>query len=177
MSEFFEKMTPEEKAAYNKYKSTFPFPLVNFAKDLGIDVYAMSDFPANKSGAIAYENGKYTIYLNEAHSPRRKRFTLAHEIGHFINDKDYLAQNKEIVDSSKQSSTRVLFRPDEPCCNSDMRERDVKANKFAADILMPADEFIKKWRELSSPEQVAEYFNVSVDAAKIRASQICGEIV
>lgn len=171
-----ENMTPDEKMTYEKYKDIFPFPLVNFAKDLGIEVYAMDNFPSNKSGAITYEQGKYVILLNDKHSPKRKRFTLAHEIGHFINDKSYLAQNKEIVDTSKQAN-RVLFRPDSPCCDPQMRQMDILANRFAAELLMPEDEFIKKWRELSSPEDVAEYFNVSTDATKIRASQVCGEIV
>ena len=105
------------------------------------------------------------------------KFTLAHELGHYLNDKDYLDDNGEMKDGSKQSP-RWLHRKEKSFKNDkDMRRRDVKANKFAADLLMPKDVFIEKWQELSTPQKVAEYFGVSLEATHIRASSLLGEIV
>ncbi len=57
-----------------------------------------------------------------------------------------------------------------------MREMDVRANEFAMALLMPEDKFIEVWIHKTTPEQVAKFFNVSVDAVKIRASMLLGEI-
>ena len=58
----------------------------------------------------------------------------------------------------------------------DMRARDINANQFAAELLMPEKKFIEIWQRKTTPEQVAKFFGVSVDAVKIRASVLLGEI-
>lgn len=108
----------------------------------------------------------------------RIRFTVAHELAHYFNDKDYLESNGRIEDSSKLSK-KWLFRAKEGVAgvDEDMYKRDVLANRFAADLLMPKNEFIRKWKESRSTEDVAEYFNVSPIAAKVRAAVLVGKIV
>jgi len=163
-------MTPEQTGIYSKFRNSFPFPLVEFANELGIEVYA-ADMPSHISGKIENKDGKYIIQLNQNNSPKRLRFTLAHELGHFFNDKDYLDSVSEITDQSKQ-----LYRSQGVTLDPDMQQRDVNANRFAAEILMPEEEFIKKWKESKTPEEVASYFNVSLDAVKYRSANLLGEI-
>ena len=172
-----EKMTKEELDIYNKYSNSFPFPLVAFAKDLDIQVCS-AVMPNEMSGAISKENNKYIIYLNEAHNSNRMRFTLAHELAHYFNDKDFLDQNGQIEDLNKQTNKK-LFRVESDCIpkDKDMVQWDIKANKFAAELLMPEEKFIEVWKKLSSLEEVAEYFKVSIEAAKIRASNLLGEML
>lgn len=175
MSDITEKMNEGEKTIFAKYKGIFPFPIVQFATEIGIKVYGLDDSPDNLSGAISFKDGQYSIYLNTKHSPRRMRFTLAHELGHFFNDKQYLESKGRIEDSAKQS-TKWLFR-DKHVDDPEMRQMDKKANHFAADLLMPEEKFIEKWQELSNPQDVADFFDVSVEAAKVRAACVIGEIV
>ena len=165
-----EKLTPEQNVIYSKFRNAFPFPLIEFSNELGIEVYAV-DLPSHISGKIENRNGKYIIQLNQNHSSKRLRFTLAHELGHFFNDKDYLDSGNEITDQSKQ-----LYRSQGITFDPDMQKRDVKANRFAAEILMPEDAFIKKWQESKTPEEVANLFNVSLDAVRYRAATLLGEI-
>jgi Zn-dependent peptidase ImmA (M78 family) len=165
-----EKMTLDQKEIYSKLRDSFPFPLVEFANELGVEVYAV-DLPSHISGKIENKNGKYIIQLNQNNSPKRLRFTLAHELGHFFNDKDYLDSGHEITDQSKQ-----LYLAQGIALDPDIQKRDVIANQFAAEILMPEAAFIKTWKESKTPEEVASFFNVSLDAVKYRSANLLGEI-
>lgn len=165
-----EKMTSEQISLYEKFSGKFPFPVIEFAVQLGIKIY-VTDMPKNISGKIVKQNNHYEILLNESHGARRLRFTLAHELGHFFNDKNYLDDCHEITDESKQ-----LFRAKHHNVSSDMRNRDVMANQFAAELLMPEDKFIEQWKKYRTPEEVANFFNVSTQAVLVRATVLLGEI-
>ncbi|MDO5651606.1 MAG: ImmA/IrrE family metallo-endopeptidase [Moraxella sp.] len=67
-----------------------------------------------------FDKGHYVIEINKNHHENRKRFTAAHELGHYAlnhGDKEDVLYRNSSIDSS----------PDE-----------VEANAFAAEILMPA---------------------------------------
>lgn len=53
---------------------------------------------------------------------------------------------------------------------------DRRANKFAAELLMPDEKFTQIWNSNSSVIEVAKYFNVSLEAVKIRAANLLGEL-
>ena len=108
-----ERMTDNQKDIYEKYKNTFPFKIVEFINELGIKVMA-SDMPNNISGSIAKMGETFTIYINNSHPSTRLRFTLAHELGHFFNDSDYLQSNNQIQDLSKQATPKFLYRKESP---------------------------------------------------------------
>jgi len=82
----------------------------------------------------------------------------------------------EHIDFSKQTQRKAFFFKETPCLNQDMIERDKRANEFAFELLMPQEKFIEVWNKSISPEEVAKFFGVSTDAAKIRASVLLGEI-
>lgn len=168
------EMDASQIEIYDTYKNIFPFKIVEFINELGIKVIA-AEMPSYVSGAIRKEEDKYVIYINDSHSITRQRFTLAHELGHFFNDKNYLESN-EIIDPLKQSQHKILLRIDTLPIDPVMKEMDIKANQFAADILMPEEKFIEVWNKKTTPEEVAKFFKVSVEATKIRAFTLLGEI-
>jgi len=165
-------MNSSEKEIFKKYQSNFPFRVVDFINELKIKIYSKA--MDNVSGAICKENNEFVIYVNEKHPATRLRFTLAHELGHYFYDREFLEKTGTIEDSTKQLAPSFLYRkeclPDDP----EMRKRDVKANQFAAQLLMPEEKFIEVWHNENSPEEVAKFFNVSVDAIKIRAASVLG---
>lgn len=63
-----------------------------------------------------------------------------------------------------------------PKIDDEMRMMDIKANEFAFELLMPEDKFIEIWNKKTTPEEVAKFFGVTVDAVKIRAYSLLGEI-
>jgi Zn-dependent peptidase ImmA (M78 family) len=106
------------------------------AKKLGIKVIE-DELPDEFSGVLYQKNPKaVTIILNKAQSPKRKRFSIAHEIGHF----EMKHQTEVHVDK------KMLFRNEVSAAAIDPIEID--ANAFAAELLMPAEWVKTSYREL-----------------------------
>lgn len=93
-----------------------PRQLIDNIEDLQV---VSENLPDNISGRISYDFGKnsYIIAVNENHHPNRQRFTIAHELGHYV-----------LGHGSKED---VLYR------NGESDPDEVEANAFAAEILMP----------------------------------------
>ncbi|WP_321529108.1 ImmA/IrrE family metallo-endopeptidase [Sedimenticola selenatireducens] len=109
------------------------------------------------SGYLKRMDGHWVIGVNNLHHPRRQRFTLAHELGHFVL---HQKNGREFVD-------KILYR------NMDSNPEEAEANAFAADLLMPEDEFRQFIsRGSDQVEEIASRFNVSALAVRIRAKNL-----
>ncbi|MAG44831.1 hypothetical protein CL633_02990 [bacterium] len=164
------------KKILKKYYDQIPVPIIQIANDLGINVYN-AEFDSDRiSGSILKENGDFSIYVNKNEPSYRKRFTIAHELGHFIENKDILEKQGEHYDykASKLNNSKVLFRFNSNVVlpSKEERLREIKANKFAANILMPEDNFFEAWKKHSSMQDIANEFDVSILAASIRAEKL-----
>jgi len=116
------------------------------------------------SGRITYGDGYGLIKISTAiEGTGAKRFTLAHEMGHFYNE------NKRLNGMYGCMAEDILsFKSRE--------QHENEANEFAAELLMYKpwfSEYIKD-REINMDliKEIAEYFNVSLTAAAIRYSEI-----
>lgn len=164
---------------YINYKDEIPFDIVKFARELGLNLFASKKFTNDQSGQIVYDSisKNYSIYINENHSLNRKVFTLAHEVGHFFCDKDYLEKNKIILEDANMANMNFLNRTAN-VEDSALIKREVRANKFAAEILIPTNKFIEIYFKTSGNlEEIAKKFRVSIDAVRIRASNVLGVIL
>lgn len=86
-------------------------------------------FRPELSGMLLREPGQpITIAVNNRQSPRRQRFTVAHEIGHLR-----LHKGAVIIDNG----TRVNYRDERSATATVKEERE--ANAFGAALLMPGD--------------------------------------
>ncbi len=104
-----------------------PFDPFKIAESMGIDVddYVTSE-TVERAGSISMDSaGNVSIWINPFDATIRKRFTMAHELGHFINGD--LKPNDTIDDDSN-----TLYRTD-----GDTNPQEIAANKFATDLLMP----------------------------------------
>lgn len=105
-------------------------------------------------GFIVFSKGKKEIFLNDKVNNRnRRRFTLAHELGHGI-----LNHNIDIVH----------YRNSEVDSDIDMQE--LEANVFARDILMPST--ILAALNIHTPEEIMKVCDVSRKSAEIRAARM-----
>ncbi len=132
-----------------------PVDPVRIARGLGIRVV---DAPLDNSvsGALVKEQGQdATILLNAGDSPNRKRFTCAHEIGHFVRRREQ-PDEYEYVD----------YRADLASTGSDAEE--VYANQFAASLLMPESEVRAAHRAGLDDLDMAIRFGVSREAMQYR---------
>lgn len=136
------------------HDSSVPVPVDAIAEDLlGLYVSERDDIPC--SGMLIPERRTILLNANETlQSPGRRRFTLAHEIGHWI------------CHCRRAAAAEILCRTadvDEP---SDPRERE--ANVFAAELLMPDEAVRQAHHAGSSAAEIAARLGVSVAAMEWR---------
>lgn len=163
-----------------EYSGIRPKPVVKIAKDLNIRVFGTASFEDDHSGSIARENGEYVIYVNKNHPVTRQRFTIAHEIGHFLEHKSHLDSGTEFEDGVKRKVSNGeghLERRSGVLMSTEQIGMEKKANEIAADILMPKEEFIEIWNQYDTIEEVAEIFGVSDAAVAVRAKVLLGETI
>ncbi|UWU76471.1 ImmA/IrrE family metallo-endopeptidase [Bradyrhizobium huanghuaihaiense] len=123
-----------------------------------IHIQNVLDFNRIPSGSIRVEGpARFEIFLAAHTGPARDRFTIAHELGHYVLHYLYARQNGaqiERLEAQRYGSGRVEW----------------EANWFAAGFLMPTEQFAERYRALKGViPLLADEFGVSVDAARIRA--------
>jgi Zn-dependent peptidase ImmA (M78 family) len=156
---------------------TYPVPVVKIANEKGIDVYATSSLKSNESGLIRKEGDKFIIYVNKNHPQTRQRFTIAHELGHFVLHPDKIdSSGDSMIQYTKQYlGQNGLQRADGIALTPERKKMEKEANEFAAELLMPEAQFKDVWKKSSSIEEIAQAFNVSTYAANIRGKTLLGE--
>ncbi|MEC1792200.1 ImmA/IrrE family metallo-endopeptidase [Bacillus vallismortis] len=158
------KTRPEEKASEILCEYTVKEEAINpvlIAEKLGVNVVNAEFTDASYSGALQVDKSNIaTIYVKHDDTPERKRFTIAHELGHYLLHKD---NRKDFIDNEET----VFFRSGES--NSQL-ERE--ANDFAANLLMPRERVLRKWEESADIDLLRRYFGVSTLAMKFRLKNL-----
>lgn len=152
-----------QREIIESYLSERPVKLAALARDLGLTVISAT-LPAGISGEIRPSKevtGKYEIRVNRHDAPVRQRFTVAHEIAHFLLHKDAIGSG--IEDDALYRSNLSNFR-------------EAEANRLAAILLIPDKQLEIALSEAKLlgfdakdlPNHLAKEFNVSEAAMKIR---------
>lgn len=119
------------------------------------------------SGMSFVKNDIRYVIVNSAHHVNRRRFTMAHEIGHHIMHADYLTKNVHV-------DTGILRRDE--LSSEGVYSKEVAANAFAAELLMPKTQMGRfASLDLSDESRViaaAKMFGVSVAAFTYRVSNL-----
>lgn len=145
----------EELLTYTGFLNKGSIDIVQLAKELGLNVFT-ADL-GGRDGYIKFSYGERSIYVSNAVSKTRKRFTIAHELAHYLLHRNIL----------EQAGGSVLYRGEE----GDYAES--QANQCAAALLMPKSLVEKYYNELNVANSVkttilANIFDVSVEAMYIR---------
>jgi Zn-dependent peptidase ImmA (M78 family) len=138
--------------------------IADLARQLGLRVSVSNGLDPNISGQIKRDNeaeGGYHIILNKFEGKERQRFTIAHEIAHFLLHREKIDEGNGIVDN-------VMYR-------SQLSNRmEVEANQLAADLIMPRHLIHEQIREIGANDQdyliseLARRFRVSEQAMRIQ---------
>lgn len=143
-------------------KEQVPVRVEELAKTLGINVMRMP-LPDNLSGRLVKKGGAYEIHLNAGHASTRQRFTLAHELGHFVLHRPLLGDG--ITDNAAYRA--------EPCPeysnHAITQKHETEANQFAAELLMPRETVDRMIADGRTVAQMADDLGVSRHAMSIRA--------
>jgi Zn-dependent peptidase ImmA (M78 family) len=117
----------------------------------GFRVIYEEGWPDHLSGLTS--KAEQTIRINGTHSPLRRRFSLAHELGH-------ICLEHEVI---------LPHRIDEETIGPEL-ERE--ADEFAGELLMPISMFKQAFHTHQSLDVLAEMFQVSTTAATVRALKL-----
>lgn len=137
-----------------KYKLGFYYGIRNLLWDLDIKLitYEGMDFISfmaiSEDAFSVYEKGNRYIFYNPFQPERRKNFTLAHELGHFL------------FEHHQKAGGDVLAFGDHG-----LMER--QANIFARNLLMPPKRTLE-YLDVKTPRELADIFEVSYQMANIR---------
>ena len=152
-----EEEHPGSKDKIISAQKTMPVDIINLCKAFDdISVFVSTGLPKVISGAIHKTKDGFAILCNGNEPETRQRFTLAHELAH------YLLHYNSLKDDYPEN---VLLR------GGLTNQQEVEANKLAASILMPFGA-INKYIETRGGDfrikDMASFFSVSTPAMAIR---------
>jgi Zn-dependent peptidase ImmA (M78 family) len=114
-------------------------------------------------------DGTAVIGVNSLDAPNRQRFTIAHEIGHLLLHKDerFHVDEKSVIGLRNDRSSMATD------------EREIEANQFAAELLMPRGFLDKDLNGLpddieaeDAVSRLAQKYQVSVQAMTVRLTAL-----
>ncbi|WP_375725253.1 ImmA/IrrE family metallo-endopeptidase [Arcobacter sp. KX21116] len=152
------------------YNLKLPIEVDEIIKILGISIEKKPDFrKAKVTGSITMKEGIPRVWINPMmnQSKERERFTLAHELGHFMLHIAPSFRDDYISDDN------IEWNRDN---NWDVKE--MEANKFAAELLMPLEQIKEEFNTIDSSdreikiEKLSEIFKVSRQAIQFRLQSI-----
>ncbi len=141
-----------------------PVNAIAVANGLGIEVRAVRWSDDALRGRTIVRGGAPIIEVNADDPPNRRRFTIAHEVGHAVLH--LLNKSHETI----SDTARELYRLSSIEPGTDPRE--IEANQFAAALLMPEDMVRRYHATEKDTYQLARVFNVSEDALAYRLKNL-----
>lgn len=131
--------------------------------DLGDDV----------SGLLISKGDSTVIAVQESDHPNRRRFTIAHELGHYCLKHQFEQGEHVHVDRGH------LITPRNSRSSTGVDPKEIEANQFAACLLMPTKLLSRSIEKLKTEslrddhvENLAKEFGVSEQAMTIRLSTL-----
>lgn len=109
------------------------------------------------------------IWIGGSMRATRQRFTIAHEFGHFL-----LPHHKDMkyeCTSNDLSQNETGATPE--------AEREWEANRFAAELMLPKQQFVKRLGKVAAPclshiQRLAKDFDMSIEATARRYLNLSG---
>ena len=141
-----------------------PVDVYKLADKLSILVTESDPEDENLSGALIRGQSS-KVLINSKHPETRRRFTLGHEIGHYLIHPN----QANFVDGSQKGQVQVLFRRG----GGSSSEMEREANRFAAALLMPPSLLKKEIAKFTDEQDqllmhLSDIFDVSKEAMGYR---------
>lgn len=166
MAREMDRIQASHRTVLEQFLQGYPVKLGKIASGLGVEV-KVSSLPTGISGQITKSGNTYVIKVNRNEARERQRFTIAHELAHFL-------LHREIIDSTPDGiSDTVLYRSGAP-------ERiEYEANRLASEIVMPShlvsqivEDELGGYVTDAAVEHLAKRFEVSRAAMEIKLGNL-----
>lgn len=151
------QLSSYQQDTITSFHDSFPVKVGAIAKSFGI-IVKRSTLKPGISGEIKEDENGVVIRINRHDTEERQRFTLAHEIAHYLLHRDKIGDG--IVDT-------MLFR------SSLSNALEAEANRLAADIVIPfslieKENYPDNIRFEERVENLAFLAKISIPAMEIR---------
>jgi Zn-dependent peptidase ImmA (M78 family) len=141
------------------WTGVIPVDPVRIARTAGLGVIDAA-LDQNTMGALVKKPGQDpTIMINKDDGENRRRFTCAHELGHYVKRSDATGEYTT-VDLRSGLSTEGID------------EDEIYANEFAASLLMPEREVRRLAKDGMADWEMAIRFKVSREAMQFRLKNL-----
>lgn len=146
------------KAIEEGYVNEYKFDIERFINDKYPQIIIRyEDLASDISGKLEKEDDMWVMTVNSKHPHVRQRYTLGHELGHYLN-------HRNSVKSFKDS---VFFR------SNQKSSMEYMADQFAARLLMPESDINTLFKSgVKTVKEMASKFDVSLEAMKYRLEQL-----
>ncbi len=149
-----------------------PVDVDSIARNLGLPIVYL-DLGDDVSGLLVTESNSSCIAVQENDARTRQRFTVAHEIAHYVLRHQFQPGEHVHVDRGNFISQRG------PRSSAGTDLKEIEANQFAASLLMPTklvQDYVRKLRVRELLDfhvaEMARAFNVSEQAMTIRLTSL-----
>lgn len=175
LADFF---TPEEIASgilSHLGKLPIPVPIEDLARRLDITDIRTLETDGFEGGLITdRDKSRGVILVNEKSRSHRRRFSVGHELGHFLCPRHMPPKGDSFLCSSED-----MRRSTETSSNPAVR-MEVEANRFSALVLMPQPQFSPDIFALGEPDianivELSTRYDTSKDATSRRYVELSRE--
>jgi len=157
------RMTENVFEIIERHSKFAPVDIYSIIDDLGIE-FRCPHLDDEISGMLERTpTGVYRISVNASHPEVRRRFTAAHELGHYVYHRDLIGDGVDDDRLYRSTSVGQYF-------NQNIKAaEETQANRFAANVLMPTKliEELQR-RGTKGIEALADSLLVSKAAIRIR---------
>lgn len=146
------------QAKESGYMENSRFDVERFINDKYNDIKIIkSTLASDISGKLEYKEGIWIMTINSQHPEVRQRFTMGHELGHYLNHRN----------TAKSFEDTIFFR------DTQKSSMEYMADQFSAVLLMPEDEIkVLLKKGIKTVKDMALNFGVSLEAMKYRLEQL-----
>jgi len=145
--------------------------LYKICNELDITIFATKFNDDSLSGLIRKQESRWEIYVSDTDSPRRKSFTIAHELGHYFSYVDqqlsFSTLNDEGILEDKAIFNRDTTNGKRHGSDS-ISKMEAEANFIASNLLMPENLVKAAFLENKNIDEMADEFGVSGSAMGFR---------
>lgn len=138
-----------------------PVDLEHILDKQGFEYLEVDTFPKKVDALFIETDGAYYFAINSCHHLHRKRFSVAHELGHILLRHNLSYYGNDIsIDNPPTSQTHT----------SAEGAFEKEANAFAGELLIPLDMLKKEFSLTPEIDILAKKFLVSQDAMGVAIS-------
>lgn len=144
-----------------------PIPIEDLAKAVGITAIHRLETASFEGGLVTQpERVDGVILVNGNGSRQRQRFTIGHELGHYLIIAHQSVRPGQFTCSKEDMAIRTADR------DNRAKRMEMEANRFSAAMLMPLARFRPEMRNLGAPDldhviALADRYDMSKEATAV----------